>query len=200
MMPLMKRFDRHVWQGLFNNDERWIDHEGVLLEVEDEMLRRKQDMFALMFNKDVFDSWNDMQYYYLSNKANIDRARNILFRTKEALLSDYNQHPNLLMVVFVEAKDIAHMPQLLMAEADNPKGRVKLILLTTEFVDHPEQLYIKFNEIDPIIKHINDVENAGRIDFMVYHQDEGERTVQTLIQRRRLSKLDDRVYTTIDDI
>lgn len=86
-----------------------------------------------------------------------------------------------------------------MAEASNDRGRVKLILLTAEFVDDPEKLYIKFNEIDPVIKHINDVENAGRIDFMVYHQDEGERTVQTLIQRRRLSKLDDRVYSCVEE-
>ena len=98
---LMRKFDKHIWQGLFNNDERWIDHEGILLEVEDDRLQRKQDMFAVMFNKDVFDAWNDMQYYYLSNKATVDKARNILFRTKEALISDYNQHKNLLMVVFV---------------------------------------------------------------------------------------------------
>ena len=89
------------------------------------------------------------------------------------------------------------MPQILMAEAEEPNGRVKLILISVDFVDEEAPLYIKFNEIDPVIKHINDVENAGRIDFMVYHQGEGERTVQTLIQKRRLRGLDDRVYTTM---
>ena len=69
-----------------------------------------------------------------------------------------------------------------------------------DFVDDDNTLYIKFNEIDPVIKHINDVENAGRIDFMVYHQNEGERTVQTLIQKKKLRGLDDRVYTTMDEV
>lgn len=73
------------------------------------------------------------------------------------------------MVVFAEAKDINHVPQALMAEASEPGGRVKLILLSIDFVDEEVFLYIKFNEIDPVIKHINDVESAGRIDFMVYH-------------------------------
>lgn len=42
-----------------------------------------------MFNKDVFDAFNDMRYFYLSNKANIDKKRNILFRNKEELLQTY---------------------------------------------------------------------------------------------------------------
>ena len=54
-----------------------------------------------MFNKYVFDSWNDMRYFYLSNKANLDKARNIFFRTKEELVQIYNAEPNLLMTVFV---------------------------------------------------------------------------------------------------
>ena len=69
-----------------------------------------------------------------------------------------------------------------------------------DFVDEESLLYIKFNEIDPVIKHINDVENAGRIDFMVYHEGEGERTVQTLIQKRRLKGHDERVYTSMDEV
>ena len=48
-----------------------------------------------------------------------------------------------------------------------------MILINVDFVDEESLLYIKFNEIDPVIKHINDVENAGRIDFMVYHEGEG---------------------------
>ena len=87
-----------------------------------------------------------------------------------------------------------------MAEALEPSGRVKLILLDLDFIDDETRLFIKFNEIDPVIKHINDVENAGRIDFMVYHEGEGERTVQTLIQRKRLNKLDDRVYQTMEEV
>ena len=54
-----------------------------------------------MFNKYVFDEWNDMRYFYLSNKANLDKSRNIYFRTKEELLSIYHDEPNLLMIVFV---------------------------------------------------------------------------------------------------
>ena len=61
------------------------------------------------------------------------------------------------MVLFVEAKDINHVPQALMSEADEPNGRVKLILLSIDFIDEENPLYIKFNEIDPVIKHINDV-------------------------------------------
>lgn len=87
-----------------------------------------------------------------------------------------------------------------MAEASEPNGRVKLILLSIEFVDEEEPLYIKFNEIDPVIKHINDVESAGRIDFIVYHEGEGERTAQTLIQRKKLKGLDDRVYQTMGEV
>jgi hypothetical protein len=92
------------------------------------------------------------------------------------------------------------MPQLLMAEASKDDGRVKLILLHIEFVDEVAPFYIKFNEIDPVIKHINDVEKAGRIDFLVYHEGEGERTVQTLIQKRKLNRLDDRVYQCMEDV
>lgn len=34
---------------------------------------------------------------------------------------------------------------------------MKLILLKTAFEDDYDTLYIKFNEIDPVIKHINAV-------------------------------------------
>lgn len=73
------------------------------------------------------------------------------------------------MVIFVQAKDINHIPQALLAEGSQPGGRVKLILLKTQFVDDYDTLYIKFNEIDPVIKHINAVQAAGRIDFIVYN-------------------------------
>lgn len=170
------------------------------MDVHDERLKRKQDLFANMFNKEVFDAFNDMRYFYLSNKANLDKTRNIYFRTKEQLLQIFHEEPNLLMMVFAQAKDVNHVPQIIMAQSQDPNGRVKLILLKIDFVDDDNTLYIKFNEIDPVIKHINDVENAGRIDFMVYHQNEGERTVQTLIQKKKLRGLDDRVYTTMDEV
>lgn len=104
------------------------------------------------------------------------------------------------MVVFVEAKDIAHVPQALMAESSEGNGRVKLILLKIDFVDDYDTLYIKFNEIDPVIKHINAVESAGRIDFIVYNKSDGERTRQTLIQRRKLRNFDNRPYSNFIDI
>jgi hypothetical protein len=45
----------------------------------------------------------------------------------------------------------------LLASSSEPSGRVKLILLKTAFEDDYDTLYIKFNEIDPVIKHINAV-------------------------------------------
>jgi len=98
---LRAKYIRHKWIGLTDNGERWIDPEGILLDVDDYRLKRKQDIFANMFNKDVFDSFNDMRYFYLSNKANLDKKRNIYFRTKEELLQVFQTEPNLLMVVFV---------------------------------------------------------------------------------------------------
>lgn len=51
-----------------------------------------------------------MGYFYLSNKADIDKKRNIEFITKENLLDRYNKNPNLLMIVFVESTDKQHIP------------------------------------------------------------------------------------------
>lgn len=167
------KFQRHKWVGLTDNSERWINPEGELPEVTDDRLLRKQDMFTNMFNNRVFDEFNDMQYYYLSNKAHVDHGRNIYFRNKEQLLATYEAEPNLLMVIFVEAKDVSHIPQALLAESSEESGRVKLILLKIDFVDDFDTLYIKFNEIDPVIKHINAVEAAGRIDFIVYNEGDG---------------------------
>ena len=89
MSFLRARYNRHKWIGLTDNTERWIDPLGVLLDVNDIRLKRKQDIFANMFNKDVFEAFKDMKYFYLSNKANLDKKRNILFRTKEELLQTY---------------------------------------------------------------------------------------------------------------
>jgi predicted amino acid racemase len=59
------------------------------------------------------------------------------------------------MVVFVEDADIDHIPQVILTEASEQEGRVKLILLKINFQDDFDTLYIKYNEIDPVIKHIN---------------------------------------------
>jgi hypothetical protein len=94
---------------------------------EDDRLKRKQDIFTSMFNYKVFDTYNDMKYYYLSNKANIDKNRNIYFRTKEQLLDIYKEFINELMIIFVEAKDISHIPKELYSDINKENGRVKLI-------------------------------------------------------------------------
>jgi len=54
-----------------------------------------------VFNEKVFDRFNDFQYYYLSNKADVDRKFNIYFRTKEDLEEIHERNTNLLMVIFV---------------------------------------------------------------------------------------------------
>ena len=51
-----------------------------------------------------------MGYFYLSNKADIDKKRNITFMTKEKLVETYHHHKNLLMIVFVESTDKQHIP------------------------------------------------------------------------------------------
>jgi hypothetical protein len=84
------KFVRHKWVGLSDSSDRWINPEGELPDVTDDRLVRKQDMFTNMFNTRVFDEFNDMQYYYLSNKAHVDHTRNIQFRNKEQLLKTFN--------------------------------------------------------------------------------------------------------------
>jgi hypothetical protein len=66
-----------------------------------------------MFSKEVFDKWNDMGYYYLSNRATIDEKRNIKFVTKETLEELHRNNPHLLMIVFVEHTDLSHLPRSL---------------------------------------------------------------------------------------
>lgn len=83
LMGVKQKFgSRHKFVTIVNDSERWIDKDGYLLEVQDMILRKKQDMFLSVFNEKVFDSFNDFQYYYLSNKADVDRKFNIYFRTK----------------------------------------------------------------------------------------------------------------------
>jgi hypothetical protein len=79
---IRNKFNKHKYIGLIDHSERWIDQNGILMEVIDDRLRRKQDVFINMFNKDVFDAWNDMRYFYLSNRATHDQGRNVYFRTK----------------------------------------------------------------------------------------------------------------------
>lgn len=112
-----------------------------------------------MFSEEVFDTYNDMGYYYLSNKATFDEKRNIKFMTKEALQDHYNKNPNLLMIVFVEYTDLQYIPKPFYDAVHHQMkdDRVKLILLKSNFVHHDEVLYVKFNEIDPVIRHINKV-------------------------------------------
>ncbi len=76
---------KHKFVSVVDDSERWIDKDGYLLEVQDFVLRKKQDLFLTLFSEKVFDSFNDFQYYYLSNKADVDRRFNIFFRTKEDL-------------------------------------------------------------------------------------------------------------------
>ena len=49
----------------------------MVLEVEDDQLQRKQDM-------DAFDAWNDMQYYYLSNKKQYHSRQGYYWKIKNA--------------------------------------------------------------------------------------------------------------------
>ena len=131
---------------------------------------RKQILFTRMFTQEVFDTYNDMGYYYLSNSARVDSVRKITFMTREALSKEFSDKPNLLMIVFVEHTDRKFIPE----EFYDPNydssrdDRVKLIFIHTEFVDNSDILYIKYNEIDPVIKHINRVELASRVNYCLH--------------------------------
>lgn len=74
------------------------------------------------------------------------------------------------MIVFVEHTDRKFIPsEFYDPNYDTSKeDRVKLIFIHTEFVDNSDILYIKYNEIDPVIKHINRVELASRINYCLY--------------------------------
>ena len=74
------------------------------------------------------------------------------------------------MIVFVEHTDRKFIPpEFYDPHHDASKeDRVKLIFIHTDFVDNEDILYIKYNEIDPVIKHINRVELASRINYCLY--------------------------------
>ena len=104
----------HIFEEVEDHKERWILLDGHLPVIEhDERLERKQVILTSIFNKQVFDSFNDMDFYYLSNKANVDHKRNIYFRTKEDLVKIYKdpKQQNLLILLFVEHKDKKHIPE-----------------------------------------------------------------------------------------
>ena len=110
-----------------------------------------------------------MQFYYLSNVSRVEHERNIFFRNKEDLDAIYHDpdQQNLVMIIFVEDQDENHLPSSIKEAIRSAEERIKLILVTGSFKDS-ETMYIKYNEIDPVIKHINDVENAGRVDYVVF--------------------------------
>ena len=69
------------------------------------------------------------------------------------------KNPNLLLILFVESTDKQHIPSRFYDshEDRSQDERVKLIFLHHMFIHNEFTFYIKFNEIDPVIFHINDV-------------------------------------------
>lgn len=89
---------------MFELSDRWIDKNGRLIEshkLSHPKLATKQTLFTDMFNTEVFDSYNDMGYFYLSNTAHVDKVRNIRFMTREQLEDLFKKEINLLMIIFV---------------------------------------------------------------------------------------------------
>ena len=87
-MRIFKEYkDRHLFIMMHNLLDRWILPNGYLVDSEmlyDKIrLGRKQVLFTRMFNQEVFDAYNDMGYYYLSNSAHVDHVRRITFMTRE---------------------------------------------------------------------------------------------------------------------
>lgn len=81
---------------MFDLLDIWINKKGYLIESEKlkrQELAVKQSVFVDMFNTKVFDTYNDMAYFYLSNtaeKLKVKGARYITFMTKEGLIDFYN--------------------------------------------------------------------------------------------------------------
>lgn len=73
---------------MFDLQDIWINKKGYLIQAEKlkrQNLAVKQSMFVDMFNTKVFDTYNDMSYFYLSNTAEkyqMRGARYITFMTK----------------------------------------------------------------------------------------------------------------------
>lgn len=68
------------------------------------------------------------------------------------------------------------------------------------FVDDANNLYVKFNEIDLVIKRINAVRNGGKVDILVFDIKEGERTRQSLIQAKELIGFENHPFESLNDI
>lgn len=86
-MKLVKDFkDKHLFIMMHNLLDRWILPNGYLVDSEqlnDKIkLGKKQVLFTRMFSQEVFDTYNDMGYFYLSNSARVDSVRRITFMTK----------------------------------------------------------------------------------------------------------------------
>ena len=79
---------RHLFIMMYDLVDIWINQKGYLIPAEKlkrQNLALKQTMMADMFNPKVFDTYNDMAYFYLSNTAekyHVRGARNITFMTK----------------------------------------------------------------------------------------------------------------------
>jgi hypothetical protein len=104
------------------------------------------------------------------------------------------------MVLFVESCDKKHIPPSLLQESHNEGGRVKIIYIQSDFVDDDIDLYVKFNEIDPVIYHINRIEVAGRRDYIVFREVDGDKKRRAVIMQRRLEKVDSKPFNSMDDI
>ena len=74
---------------MFDLTERWIFQNGELVRYEqlsDKIrLGRKQAKFASLFSQEVFDTYNEMGYYYLSNVYYFDKERRTKHMSREAL-------------------------------------------------------------------------------------------------------------------
>ena len=81
------------------------------------------------------------------------------------------------------------------------QDRVKLILLKSNFVHHEENLYVKYNEIDPVIRHINKVESSGRVDYILYPAGElGTLVWHKFIQDPSVRGCENKQYTTLEQL
>lgn len=79
---------------MFDLSDMWINRSGYLIDSEKlsrQELAVKQALFTTMFNKDVFDTYNDMGYFYLSNTSTFDQVRKIRFMTREQLYELFNK-------------------------------------------------------------------------------------------------------------
>jgi hypothetical protein len=51
MLAVRMKFDsKHKFVSIVDDSERWIDRNGYLLEVQEYVLRKKQDLFLSIFN------------------------------------------------------------------------------------------------------------------------------------------------------